>query len=444
MNIRRPLGLVLLCLLTYQPLAHAKAFQFEDILTKALTESIDLKIAEVDKKISNTALLGARSDYFPKIQSRFTSEYQNDLTDTPGNVVSIGDRVLPTGTRYQNSLNVSVTQSLFTFGKRRNKVQSVKAEQNYKTAMIEQAQNELKFSILDLYQEILKNKQNLAFTTQQRILYQQIYDARQRLFDAGEGSKLDATEAAIHLAETFSRETRTESKLQELFKALSFHTGESYNIEDEFLHLGQNHQSALIDIDLNSTPELIAFDHQIEKKEAEIKAQQKEWLPSVVGYTNYNLFGFDPDQPLQAYGNLSSRSVSLGIYLNMPIFDGFQNLAIVRRLKLEAERLVLEKEKKRRDLQKRVDQALMLVQNRNDEAIHRQLVVEEQKNVETMDERLASEGLVNSLKKLNDQLETLQAELELSMTHIDEAAAFQKLIFFNGIESHILANAQGF
>ncbi len=82
----------------------------------------------------------------------------------------------------------------------------------------------------------------------------------------------------------------------------------------------------------------------------------------------------------------------------------------------------------------------MLVHHREDEAVHRQTVVVRQKSVEAMDQRLAFQGLINTITQLDDQLETLQAELELALTHIDEQGALQQLKFFNGLETHVVAS----
>lgn len=87
----------------------AEVLTFEYVLEQAIAHSYDLKIAETGIAISQTRITEARAEYFPQIRGRLNSEYQKDLTGNGALVSTVGDTILPAGTRFQNSVNLQVT-----------------------------------------------------------------------------------------------------------------------------------------------------------------------------------------------------------------------------------------------------------------------------------------------------------------------------------------------
>src|SRR5262245_28808057 len=92
------------------------ALNLDEAIQKAADASYNLKIAQLDVRISQTEIKAARSEYFPKIQSYFSTEYLKDLEETQMPVTAVGNNIIPSGTRYQNSLGVNLRQNLLDFG----------------------------------------------------------------------------------------------------------------------------------------------------------------------------------------------------------------------------------------------------------------------------------------------------------------------------------------
>src|SRR5690606_35199085 len=120
--------------------------------------------------------------YFPQISARLNTERLNDLQKDFGSVVSVGDTVIPAGTRFQNSIGVGLYQKLFDFGARKHKLQMAKADTEARWAEYNQILRDLKIDLIDLYAKALTNYR--ALVTQQYVLalWQQSYQMKQRLY----------------------------------------------------------------------------------------------------------------------------------------------------------------------------------------------------------------------------------------------------------------------
>ena len=65
---------------------------FDDVFAKAKDHAYDLKLANLETQIAKTGIMGARSEYFPKLGFMMGTEYTKnyrDVRDTT--VMSIGE-----------------------------------------------------------------------------------------------------------------------------------------------------------------------------------------------------------------------------------------------------------------------------------------------------------------------------------------------------------------
>lgn len=65
--------LIILSIFCFQKV-YAEEINWESVKEQALQNSFDLKIPETDIKITDTEILGAKSEYYPKISTYFYSE----------------------------------------------------------------------------------------------------------------------------------------------------------------------------------------------------------------------------------------------------------------------------------------------------------------------------------------------------------------------------------
>lgn len=93
----------------------ATELDFETVRQKALENSFDVKLSQTDIKISETAIQGVKSEYYPKINTSFYSEYTKSL-DGNNQTVYIGNDVLYGSSIFQTSMSVGLNYNLFDFG----------------------------------------------------------------------------------------------------------------------------------------------------------------------------------------------------------------------------------------------------------------------------------------------------------------------------------------
>ena len=128
---------------------------FELIVEKAIKKSYDLKIAEINEKISTAQIKEAKSEYYPTFSLNYGAGYDRDLSNGSSGFNSVGDTVLLGTTRYQNSAYARMQYNLFDFGIRGKKLAIAKKERDQKQIEYAKTLRNLKIEMADLYTKTL-------------------------------------------------------------------------------------------------------------------------------------------------------------------------------------------------------------------------------------------------------------------------------------------------
>ena len=94
----------------------AQTLDLENVLEKAVKNAHEVRMSDIDIRISRSAKKEARSVYYPSLGARWNSGYVKDLTDGTAQVTSVGDMILVENTMFQNALSVGLAYDLFDFG----------------------------------------------------------------------------------------------------------------------------------------------------------------------------------------------------------------------------------------------------------------------------------------------------------------------------------------
>ncbi len=409
---------------------------FESVLDQAIANSYDLQISETDIAISKTGILEARAEYYPQIQGRFNSEYQRDLTGALSSVTTIGNTILPAGTRFQNSANVQATLTLFNFGIRRKRVGIAKDDVGAKNALYRQRLRDLKLQVLEHYTKALQTYHTLTANRETLPTQQTIYQMTERLHQAGESSKVLVAEEAIQVAKSLSEQSNLKAQFQKQLKALSYYTQASYDsdrVEISTLEtLITPSDMEMIEANL---PEMAFYNLEIDKKRKELAIQRREQLPQLTTYTYYNLFGADPDQWSRSVSDLQNRSLSVGVSLNVPIFDGFKNRAQIKRAKLEIEKLEIEKEKKLAELRREYESTHLVAVSYQEVLENRAEAALQSAEKLMMEERLSVQALLDRVSVLKQHLSMVEEERALKQAKTQKNSALAKLQIMTDMEA---------
>ncbi|HEY9744740.1 MAG TPA: TolC family protein [Oculatellaceae cyanobacterium] len=413
--------------------ADPRVLSLDEVIRKALDNSYELKIARVDVQISKTDVLTARSDYFPNIQARLNTEYLKDLDNTFRPVTSVGNTIIPSGTRFQNSMGLTLNQKITDFGARGQKVRMAKSEVRAKQAVYDQMLRDLKIKMIELYEDALTNYRSIKANEAILALAQQGYQMKKRLNAAGNTSAVDVVTEAIQVAQGLDELETLRHKYEESLHNLSFYTHEAYNpAETELADLETGALETLAPFSAINSPEALRFDAQIEQKEHEIAYLKRQKLPQINFYSYYNFYGFDPDNWGDSVRNFSHRTVQFGLTMSAPIFDGFKNKAAVDKAKLEKEKLMLQKTRVLAELAHRAEGFQQKVHTQTVLLGTKAVILNKTQDKLTMDNRLSEQQVIDRTQTIQDHIARIHRQLDTEKALIQQISAAKKLKVLEG------------
>jgi outer membrane protein TolC len=411
----------------------SKQLHFDTVLKQALESSYDIKIAAVNRKISETGIREIRSEYFPQLQARYNNEYNRNLGDALPGIQSVGNNTFLSNTIYQNALSLNANYKLFDMGVRRQKIAWARKDAQAKELDRIQKERDLKVKIVQIYSDVLLTYRELKAKEAMLPLAQELFDITQKLFVAGVVSKLDVSENAMQVAQTSLDIQNLKSKLSEHLHDLSLYTHTPYDIAT--LNIGDFDEPAVLpsevaeEIDFTRTPEYRLMALEIEKKQHELKALSRQRFPVVTVYGNYNWYGSDPDGVGGALKNLDARSFGIGVAINATLFDGFKYAAQRDKLRLELEKLVLERDKQVDEEQNSIQKSVQAsIATRHEQEGREDILIQSEEKVQ-MVKRLIQSGMTDQASLLQQRLQTLTRQLDVEQASIKRIAALYRYQF---------------
>lgn len=407
-------------------LARSEVYTLEGIINQAVSASYDLEISKIDIEIAKTTIKEARAAYYPNMRLVVNSEYQKGLDNRLASVTTVGDQVIPAGTRYQTSVALSGQQTLFDFGIRKRQVQIAQKDVISKTYQAHQRLRDLKIKLLDLYTEALLNYKALKAHQCILELAQQLYQMKKRLHEAGTTSGVDVAADAILVAQSLDEIESDRNQLDKALADISYYTHQAY--DSQGVELAELPGEEVMGFSYNAldAPEAMAYHLEIEKKEKEIELLKRQTLPRVTLYSYYNLYGFDPDGWSSAFRDISQRTFSVGVSIVQPVFDGFKNQAAIDRARLERRRLEVERDQKLAELK---HQALVYQQEVTGYGVQlntKATLINKTQDKLSMVKRLSEEGAIYQTQAIQEHIERIKKQVEAERVMIQRAAAALK------------------
>lgn len=199
----------------------ATELDFETVRQKALENSFDVKLSQTDIKISETAIQGAKSEYYPKINTSFYSEYTKSL-DGNNQTVYIGNDVLYGSSIFQTSMSVGLNYNLFDFGIRGDKLKIAKTDKVSKIAQYNKILRDTEITVVEAYAKSLILYKQLNLLTQTTSLQHELYNDKKRLYQAGKIPQTDVLEEKIKWTEAKNELEQITAEYEKSLKDLAF------------------------------------------------------------------------------------------------------------------------------------------------------------------------------------------------------------------------------
>lgn len=408
--------------------ALAEPVSLEQIIQQAVERSLELKIATVDVALAKNDVKAARVDYFPVIRGNLNTEYQHSLQSQPSQVTTVNNMVLPIGTRYQNSIGLNLNHTLLDFGTRRYKLSGAKQGVQAKALESERLKRELQLKLIDLYTDALISYKSKKAHEALFQLAQQQYMAKRRLQAAGQLSTIPVAEEAIQMAQYLDRMQGFQDQLIQKLQEITYYTQERYEPQTlELTDLVADTTQPTFSITVTHSPDARIYDTLIAQKQAEISALKRQKLPTLSLYSYYNLYGFDPESWHKSVTNLSQRTVTVGLSVSLPIFDGFKNKTAVERAELEKEKLQLQKADRLAKLQNQVEIYQQQATGYGVELKTRAVILNKTQDKLTMLNRLTEQKVVDATQAIQEHMSRIQKQLDVEKSLIQQMATLKKL-----------------
>ena len=311
---------------------------YRDTLQKAIDNSFDIKMATLDIDISKAELKATRADLFPTLYTQVNTEYNNGLGNTT-NINYVGNTVVSSYTQYRNLASIGLQYNLFDFGALNKKVLVARKDVEQKKVMVDLQLKDLKLKVLDLYTKTLQYHDEIKTKSEVLKVYEEMFQAKERLFKAGTSDKISVMNEAVKIARTQDDIENSKLELKKTLNDLSSFTLQKYEVKNlEVLDFEElNIQPNIVpvsnfeplkakvaeekvemfkgDLSFNSEASLEAkyYDFELEKKKAELEMYKRQRYPAFKFYTNYLMYGQDPNQYWESFSSFKQASLAFGV-----------------------------------------------------------------------------------------------------------------------------------
>jgi len=397
----------------------AKTLSLDEILEYASAHSKVLAIKKIDMYIADVNVENALSAYYPSLNFVYNAEYNRALDGGSLNVESVGGTTITSNTRYQNSLALQLQYDLFHFGATDKQVLISELEKSVKQKEWCLSEQQLHQSLLEYYAKALKAKEERTIKLQMLELRREIYVMKERLYKAGESSRVDVGDEAIAIVELQTEIDNTFMEYKESLLRLKQLSTLQFEKDVKLLPLEIQHIEKSKNFE--ETYEAQKIRTQIIKKQEELSLNIRKQLPSLGLYSNYYLYGSDADMYKESLKDIGKKSWNIGLSLRLNIFEGFKHMSTHERLLLEVKKLKQQYQQAEHDFiyetqaKKSKFEELSLMQ------IHTQNLFHEDKNKQEMLKRLRAMEQIDQISYLNFLYEQAQHAIQAKMREIDKA-----------------------
>lgn len=431
---------------------NAEVLTYRNTLKQAVDNSFDLKMSSLDVDISRADLKAARADLYPTLYTQVNSEYNNGLGNT-SNINYVGNTVVSSYTQYRNLASLGLSYNLFDFGAIGKKVLIAKKDVDQKKVMLDLQKKDLKLKVLDLYTKTLQSSDEIKTKSEVLKVYEEMFKAKERLFQAGVNDKISVMDEAVKIARTQDDIHNSKLELKNALNDLSAYTLQKYNTDNlEVLDFEElNIQLNIVPInnfeplkakvvednlDLSFNPEKSLeskyYDLEIEKKKAELEMYKRQRLPSFKFYTNYLMYGQDPNNYFSSYSDFKQTSLAFGVSGSFAFFDGFKNKASKEKATLEIKKLQLEKEKKLTEIKTEYEKSYASYQTYTEElTIKKDLLSKVKDKLEALD-RMYKNGLIERNDLLTAKADLLSQEFDLQKNIVNISSKIKEIEIMAG------------
>ncbi len=366
---RLTLSLVLYCSLVYGQ--SAKTLTLSEAISFALENKADAEKARLDVRKGDAQIAQVKASAFPQLSLTSNTSYSPLLQESvlPGEMFGApGQQVkVAFGQRWTSSNMVQLSQVLFNQSVFTG-LKAAKSTKEFYLINAELTEEQIVEKVATAYYQVYQSEQMLANADNTLKITSETSRIIKGLYDAGLAKKIDFDRTEVAKNNIIAAKQQYENAVQISENALKFMIGMPMNTEIELP--SQTFEPRILPSNdpgsFENRTEIRLANKQLELLEWQKKASLAEYYPTVALTANYGLLGQGSKFP---WWNGSNNGVywsdisSIGLQINVPIFNGFATKARVELDQIEIEKAQADLKETKLGLDMSHKNALTLLQN---------------------------------------------------------------------------------
>ena len=362
-------GIILLFLFNNQLHAQQK-MTLQECVNFALEHSFDVKQKILEKESKYIQLNATKTSIAPSVGANVGQNFNFGRASLPDNT-TVNMNTAQTTTNFGVGVNMEIFQGLRTH----HQIKSDKLTLEATLFDIETAKENIELLVTANYLQILLNKEMLEIYKTQVVLDKEQVNRVQILVNNGKSSDAEIYVAKSTMASDQLSVVEANNALRlsllELAQLMNYPDVEHFDIVsesniseiDEILNKNVD-VTDVIGNALENRPAIQAALTRIEQAKRSIKISQSGWYPSLtlsanIGTAYYYSFKDIMEYPNERFGKQLNKNAreTVGVSLNIPIFDKLSTHYNVKQQKLNVKSQELQLEETKRRLIKDIEQA---------------------------------------------------------------------------------------
>ncbi len=444
----RWVGTFLLLLVTFSASAEkVKVLTLEDSLQIAKENNLTIQSAEQNLKSAEAQISTARAVMLPRLAASGNYTYFKDVqksviqaaggfgfpipgedmnsmsTSSPDNEADLIE--LEFGAHHNVQGTVSLTQPVFAWGRYYYGYQAAKLKYEAAQKELNAASNKLQLDVQEAFYRVLIAQEFVEVAEQGVTLVEKQLGIAQTSFDAGATTNFDVLRAKVQLANSESQLIRAKNSVktaQNAYKTLlNLPLSEQISVEGSFeIPETQIQLDELIKLAFETRPEISQSQLNEQAGQKQLSVAKTRNLPDLAFFSNYQI---SHNERLTQM----NRIWSLGLQVNIPIFDGFASRAGVQQSESVLAQLQLGTKQVRSTIEFEVRNAyLALLEAKTIINVQRETVAQAQESVRIATLQFEN-GMITSVGLTDTQLALMQAKVNRLQAQHDYVVGLAKL-----------------
>lgn len=409
-------------------LSAQQSFTLEKAIDYGLQNSSQAKLSQLELADAEGQIMEYKAIGIPKINGTATYRYSPDIP-----TFIIPDFTDPSKTvaaQFGTSHNVDAGLELQALLFDGSFFVGLKAQRLYRELVQKQAklpELDIKSNVQKAFLAVLIAERNEGLLQKNIANLQNTLRETKAIYENGFAEKLDVDRLELSLNNLNVEAGKVQRLIELSYNLLKFQmtypTNEEIQIEgdlDALLAQINVESAAAEQLDLSMRPELAVIETGEELAQMNVKRLKAAYLPSLVGFANYNkqlqrndLFDSD-ESPWFTVSNI-------GASLQVPLFDGFDKKAKLQRARIELDKTAIQK----RDFERGV---ALEVQNAKIAFLNANQTVETTKKSLEMAQQIYDITQIKYKEGVGSSIEVTQAERELYAAQSAQMNALYELL----------------